>query len=714
MDVSVVICGHNEGRLLHRTLRSVFRSVKFFKSKIGSDIEVILSLGSPSKATKDYLLNSNFKKKIKIYENNFEDIALSRNFGVEKASGKYIAFIDGDNLFCENWLVEAYQYAEITKEECLLHPEYLVNFESRNTIWKRISSTDPRFKFGSLISFNPWDSTVFGEKRTFEKYKFRVFQKNSGWGNIDWDFICTTLAENINHVVLNGTVVFVRTKRGGGLSDKNFLENKLLYKNKLFELGTLEKLVKKDEEQQLEPRKKSLKHIILEPFPKFHLFLYRLKLNVFRKLNNLNGNKIPMPDWIPSWLYNEWKIINNQIEPETFPPVHGTQGFYVLDPAFEDNLAKLYLDTIAKVGDHIIIFPHIKVGGAEKVLFTFIKSINKIFPNDRITVITTEPTESPWCDRLPVNTCYFDIGNLPNLSNEQKEKLLILLLTQLRPQNIYVHSTLGMILYEKYGKALSGYSKLYAFMFSRDYDGYGRLLGYVQFFDNIIDYVDKVFTDNTAIIKFLCNMYGFESTKFVTLFQPVEMVDISNKKYSIKRPMRLLWASRLDRVKHPEIAYQIAKACIDLPIKIDMYGSSMYTGDVFGTSFNVKILKNLTNIDYKGPFYNGLKEIVEGYDAFLYTSEYDGMPNVILEAAGAGLPIISSSVGGIPDLLEDKKNSLLINQYDDINEYRQKIIYALKHRKEFNEYALKAYYELKNRYNVNVYESTLKSAIKKS
>jgi glycosyltransferase involved in cell wall biosynthesis len=43
---------------------------------------------------------------------------------------------------------------------------------------------------------------------------------------------------------------------------------------------------------------------------------------------------------------------------------------------------------------------------------------------------------------------------------------------------------------------------------------------------------------------------------------------------------------------------------------------------------------------------------LEEYGAFLYTSLWDGIPNVLLEAAGADLPIVSSNVGGIGELID--------------------------------------------------------------
>ena len=47
-------------------------------------------------------------------------------------------------------------------------------------------------------------------------------------------------------------------------------------------------------------------------------------------------------------------------------------------------------------------------------------------------------------------------------------------------------------------------------------------------------------------------------------------------------------------------------------------------------------------------------------DTFLLPSIYEGMPITIIEAMGTGLPIIATAVGGIPDLIQDHINGILI------------------------------------------------------
>jgi glycosyltransferase involved in cell wall biosynthesis len=47
-------------------------------------------------------------------------------------------------------------------------------------------------------------------------------------------------------------------------------------------------------------------------------------------------------------------------------------------------------------------------------------------------------------------------------------------------------------------------------------------------------------------------------------------------------------------------------------------------------------------------------------DVFLYTSETEGLPNVLLEAASCCVPIVATNVGGNPEVVRDNFNGILV------------------------------------------------------
>jgi glycosyltransferase involved in cell wall biosynthesis len=51
-------------------------------------------------------------------------------------------------------------------------------------------------------------------------------------------------------------------------------------------------------------------------------------------------------------------------------------------------------------------------------------------------------------------------------------------------------------------------------------------------------------------------------------------------------------------------------------------------------------------------------------DVFILPSHSEGSPNVLLEAMSAGVPVVATAVGGVPELLSSGKDSLLVKNHD--------------------------------------------------
>lgn len=68
-------------------------------------------------------------------------------------------------------------------------------------------------------------------------------------------------------------------------------------------------------------------------------------------------------------------------------------------------------------------------------------------------------------------------------------------------------------------------------------------------------------------------------------------------------------------------------------------------------------------------FFTGITNEVESFlskaDVFALCSTFEGLPLSILEAYASGLPVISTAVGGVPDILKDGVNGFLVPSNDE-------------------------------------------------
>ncbi len=69
---------------------------------------------------------------------------------------------------------------------------------------------------------------------------------------------------------------------------------------------------------------------------------------------------------------------------------------------------------------------------------------------------------------------------------------------------------------------------------------------------------------------------------------------------------------------------------------------------------------------------------LKAFDLFVLPSRKEGLPYVLLEAAAAGVPIVATKVGGVPEIISDRQNGYLV-QPDNTGELVDKINYALAH-----------------------------------
>lgn len=299
-------------------------------------------------------------------------------------------------------------------------------------------------------------------------------------------------------------------------------------------------------------------------------------------------------------------------------------------------------------------------GGAERVIANFANAYTKLNGQWSCTVIVTDS------DRLDVEGWFESGVNIVmlkdlfrDIDSDEAVSMLRQAIVFCKPAHVLnINSLSGWKLFERYGRPLSTITKLSASFFCHDYDEKSIPVGYcADYLDSSLSYISHYVTDHGAFLndQFACRYLGqAEKDKIEVLYQPVSFPGPSKRKPRAKQK-RVLWLGRYSRQKRPDLAADVAKLLSSFEVHFIGPG---FPPDI---SFpdNCRVLQPVESFD---------RIDVSAYTCLLYTALWDGLPNVLLEAGSAELPIVAPSVGGIPELI-GPKTGWLVSSTDTAEAY---------------------------------------------
>ena len=160
--------------------------------------------------------------------------------------------------------------------------------------------------------------------------------------------------------------------------------------------------------------------------------------------------------------------------------------------------------------------------------------------------------------------------------------------------------------------------------------------------------------------------YGLSESQIPIVYNGESLSKFSPKKdYGIKGALKIVHIGRFLPVKNQllivESIAELKK--IGIPVELLLIGDNdnSYGAEVRKTISDYHVEKEIHMVG----LLDDVSSMLSTSDLFILPSEYEGMPMTLIEAMATGLPIISSSVGGIVDMLEDGDSGLLINPQKD-------------------------------------------------
>ena len=119
---------HSEGILAHASLRSMIEA-KAAAEVEGVRVELLVIADCPRSGTRDYLGIAQGLG-ARVMEVDVDDLGLARNAAVAVCTTRFLAFLDGDDLWAPRWLVRAHAAAMREPRDVLWHPEASLYFRT--------------------------------------------------------------------------------------------------------------------------------------------------------------------------------------------------------------------------------------------------------------------------------------------------------------------------------------------------------------------------------------------------------------------------------------------------------------------------------------------------------------------------------------------------------------------------------------------------------
>ena len=416
----------------------------------------------------------------------------------------------------------------------------------------------------------------------------------------------------------------------------------------------------------------------LDPHPLFHTRWYR-------------GRHPELQDTLVSPL--NFYVANGcspQDPPHPFCENHSKSSLNYLGKASPGttltSLDKTYIKLLKEAEEpftHLFLMPGLVHGGAERSACNYIKFLQSKYGKEKILIIFSVYEEHSAIDWLPEGSRYIDLQKLlvAQETFEDKGLLQAALIMEKRPAVVHCINSYNIkMALSRYRELLEPLSRYVIYLFG--YEAYTQepcMLANSQLM-GALRWIDCLITDSKRLADLILEYFPerrkdgkqtvccYNSTLNLT-----ELLD-SGKSPRGEKLNKILWASRLVKSKRPDLLLAIARRLPEFEFLV--HGSTETSiGDE--QEETLAAFKTCSNIKYFGGFENFSTLDKTDVGLFLYTSQGDGIPIVLLEAAACGLPIVAPNVGGIGEFIGDE-TGWLVNKYDDIEGYVKAILEILK------------------------------------
>lgn len=307
-----------------------------------------------------------------------------------------------------------------------------------------------------------------------------------------------------------------------------------------------------------------------------------------------------------------------------------------------------------------LIIGQLSLGGSEKQLYLLAKGLKKIKYN--VSIIVLSSTSDPYGNMLKeigVNVVcfkrrlpYFDIFRMARIRKKLIEENINIIYSYSLTANFYSFFSTFFL---KNIIFISG---------SRNIEiDRSRLL---KFLDDIIIRKSKaLITNSKSNLDYLKGIsYKPNSINGFVIKNGIDITPQKNKnRKNLKQKITIGTVALFKKQKNYSLFIDLCKS---ISLKYDKIN---FISIGYGPEFEkMELYAKENNLDEKLKFLgNNMdagKIMEKNFDIFILTSYKEGLPNVVMEAMSFGIPVVSTNVGGVKELIEHKKTGFLVPSND--------------------------------------------------
>lgn len=315
----------------------------------------------------------------------------------------------------------------------------------------------------------------------------------------------------------------------------------------------------------------------------------------------------------------------------------------------------------------IIAMTYLGIGGVERVMMNIIKGIDR--KKFEIHIITTVLSDNVWHEEFQKISDY--IVHVPEIIDESwprkfRQQYAEEYITRSNADILLItNSEVAYRATKIIRKRIPGihiYDLLHTHGTPRDNDAYLKIS---MPFDK---YINKRIVINTYLKQYYVKKYPIDKDKIEIIYNGVSTNMPSNTTHrqkdallsSIPQKKIISYIGRLETDKSPfrlvDIAIELKKQ--RLPICIVVIGDGPLKDRMINKSVEKKVINDY--IYFYGASKKPLPLMMQS-DFTILVSDNEGVPMSVLESMSVETPVISSAVGGVPEIITDGTDGFLVN-----------------------------------------------------